>query len=406
MSYYILPKNNNNILLEPNQSHNILKILLSHSLNNYLSEQVKLCPYNEEVLQFINTYEFIFSKVPGYKFAVSKLNPPNNYFYILMEISNIFNLFDSFSKKNIKTMHFSSCSDSTIECLDMLREDKQDIHLIKDLIIPIENSNAHIIDFLYFDIDHQYYDSKNLESYFKGLILILLNILTYQSKNGISVIKMDNLFYKPVLDFIYFLTGMFDKVYIIKPNTSNIFKNERFIICKFFDENIEKQQMQIDLLNIFMENYDNKNGGLHYLFNNDLPSYFLSRIEESNIIIGQQQLDAYDQVTNILKNKNKDEKIENLKKNNIQKCIQMCEKFKIPYNKFADKINIFLQGHIIEEITPNLFLHPFSKENNESNENNENNESIEEIYFDLHSEPKSEINLNSEVNYHSENFEE
>ena len=45
---------------------------------------------------------------------------------------------------------------------------------------------------------------------------------------------------------------------------------------------------------------------------------------------------------NILKNKNKDEKIETIKKNNIYKCIQWCEKHKIPYNKFVDKINMFL----------------------------------------------------------------
>ena len=44
----------------------------------------------------------------------------------------------------------------------------------------------------------------------------------------------------------------------------------------------------------------------------------------------------------IYKNKNKNDKIESIKKTNIQKSISWCEKYKIPCNKFAEKINIFL----------------------------------------------------------------
>jgi low affinity Fe/Cu permease len=65
-------------------------------------------------------------------------------------------------------------------------------------------------------------------------------------------------------------------------------------------------------------------------------------LEESNAVIGQQQLESFDQIINIFKNKNREEKIENLKRNHIQKCIQWCEKNQIPHNKFIDQINIFL----------------------------------------------------------------
>jgi hypothetical protein len=68
----------------------------------------------------------------------------------------------------------------------------------------------------------------------------------------------------------------------------------------------------------------------------------LNKIEESNAVIGQQQLESYNQIINIFKNKNKEEKIESLKRSHIQKCIQWCEKNQIPHNKFTDKINIFL----------------------------------------------------------------
>jgi hypothetical protein len=281
-----------------------------------------------------------------------------------MEISMIFNLFDSFSKKNIiTTMHFSSCPESSFDCLDMLREDKQDVHIIGNLFNCLTTNKINNVEFLYFELEDDYY--TNLESYFKGVVLILLNILTYQSISGISIIKIDIPFHKPVLDFIYILNGLFDKLYIIKPNSSNIFKNERFLICKFFEKNIEPNSYN-ELKN-FIINYNVKNGIITSLLNIELPSYFLNKIEESNIIIGQQQLESYDTAINILKNKNKEEKIESIKKNNIQKCIQMCEKFKIPYNKFADKVNIFLQGHNSEDATiQNVFLTSVNKDYDET----------------------------------------
>ena len=81
---------------------------------------------------------------------------------------------------------------------------------------------------------------------------------------------------------------------------------------------------------------------IYSLISDELPYYFLNKIEDANIIIGHLQLEQYDQLINLIKNKNRDDKIETFKKNNIQKCIQWCEKYKIPFNKFVDKLNIFL----------------------------------------------------------------
>ena len=67
------------------------------------------------------------------------------------------------------------------------------------------------------------------------------------------------------------------------------------------------------------------------------------KIDDINIIIGQQQLECIDQIINIFKNKNnKKEKIDYIRKINIQKSVNWCEKFKIPCNKFIEKTNIFL----------------------------------------------------------------
>ena len=74
----------------------------------------------------------------------------------------------------------------------------------------------------------------------------------------------------------------------------------------------------------------------------DIPNYFLSKIDDLNNTIGKQQLESLDLIINLLKNKNKEEKIQTIKKCNIQKSIAWCEKYKMPFNRFSEKINIFL----------------------------------------------------------------
>jgi len=390
MSYYILPKKNNilhitsHIKLNNNINNNYY---ISHSLFHYLNKQLnEVESLNNDFLKMINPYEFLFSKVPSYKISVSKLKPPSHSFYILMELSHIFNLFDSFSKKNITTMHFSSCPESTIECMDMMREEMHDIHLTMDLsscLNNIQTSYVHNVDFMYFDINLEIYKDDTLtQSYLQKIISTLLNIFIYQSRDGITIIKIGNIFHKVILDIIFLLTSLFEKVYIIKPNTSNIFSNEKFIVCKIFESSFYENNIYIENLKKILIREPNLL--LSSLIEEDLPYYFLNKIEEANAIIGQQQLEAIDNVINIIKNKNKDEKIETLKKINIQKCIQMCEKFKIPYNKFTDKVNIFLQPHLEENlILQNIFLNPLQNLEKINDEYNFDDDSLLNILNEI-----------------------
>ena len=73
--------------------------------------------------------------------------------------------------------------------------------------------------------------------------------------------------------------------------------------------------------------------------------------------------------------------LEILKKNNIQKCVNWCEKYKIPCNKFSEKINIFLPSPT--NVNSNLI--PDSSENLKLHLSNSNSNS----------------NLNSNINFHS-----
>jgi hypothetical protein len=164
--------------------------------------------------------------------------------------------------------------------------------------------------------------------------------LTYQKENGVTIIKIDNIFYKSIVDVLYILTSLYDKVYIVKPNTTNIITNERYLVCKHFT--VKKNETLVNNLELLIKTLNSNNLIVESLISDKLSVYFTNKIEDSNINIGHQQIEHLDLLLHIIKNKNRDDKIDTLKKNNILKCIQWCEKFKIPHNKFVDKINIFL----------------------------------------------------------------
>jgi hypothetical protein len=203
------------------------------------------------------------------------------------------------------------------------------------------NIQKQSIDFLYFELNSKIY--LNTNTYIFGLVIFLKLILTYQKENGVTIIKIDSIFYKPIIDILYILTSLYDKVFIVKPNTTNIIVNERYLVCKKFISSSTNYNILMEQLDLLINTLNNNNRlVVESLINDDLPYYFMNKIEDSNINIGHQQIEHLDLILHIIKNKNRDDKIETLKKNKIIKCIQWCEKFKIPHNKFVDKINIFL----------------------------------------------------------------
>jgi hypothetical protein len=218
----------------------------------------------------------------------------------------------------------------------MFRDNYPDQHLyFENFDIDNNVSNNINFDFLFYETD-----SSN---YFITFIQVLIVILRNQKFNGTSVIKIGNIFHKPVIDILYFLTSLYEKVYICKPNTNNIVSFDRFIVCKNFVHNEQSNNyLKINYLKliIFLKKLEGKN--ISSILDFDIPYYFKNKIDDLNVIIGQQQLDTLDQIISIYRNKNKYEKIELIKKNNIQKSVSWCEKYKIPCNKFTEKINIFL----------------------------------------------------------------
>ena len=165
MSYYILPKNNNNININPTFTDSSFnKPHISHSLYNYYNESseqiLNICinehdlSFNtyEEIIKTVNPYEYIFSKVPGSKFSVSKLKPKTNLFYDFLEVSTTLNIFEGFKNRKINSLHITKNHVDSIECFEMLRENFADNIFFSDNINDefIKSLTDNKFDFLFF----------------------------------------------------------------------------------------------------------------------------------------------------------------------------------------------------------------------------------------------------------------
>jgi hypothetical protein len=357
MSYFLLPKTNNDINININIQLSRKKEIQITS-NCVLQYYERMCkeiikiktensfePFNdyENIVENIHPYECIYKKIPGSKLSVSKLKTNSLLFYDFLEINQVFDLFNFYKNKPLSILNISPNYEDLNYYIEMIKDNNDEV-----LSIPKLNAESYQLinkkyDFIYFEDDFDLCDEIYSPIHINGMIKALLLILYHQTNEGTSLIKISNTFYKPIIDVLYLFSSFFEKVYIMKPTTTNSATFEKYIICKNFNAN------KINTILPKIEKYISMDFILHYsnnyifsIIDEEIPYYFINKIHDLHSILGQQQLEIMEQVINLLKTRNKEEKIETIKRNNIQKSISWCEKFKIPYNKFVDKTNIFL----------------------------------------------------------------
>jgi hypothetical protein len=153
------------------------------------------------------------------------------------------------------------------------------------------------------------------------------------------------------IDLLYILSSFYEKVYIMKPNTSRYANSERYIVCKdFIFSSCEKFYPFIYKA---FEKMLSNDLYIHRFINIPLSYCFTSKLEEYNAIIGQQQIENIHYTISLIENKHKQEKIDNLIRVNIQKCIQWCTKYNISYHPIITNTNVFINQTFIESIEDN-----------------------------------------------------
>jgi hypothetical protein len=354
--------------------------------SNEILSSINDVSYNtlKELIIIVNPYEFIHTVIPGTKNSVSKLKTQSNIFYDFLEIITSLNMLD-LKQKDINLLIITENYKDIIQCIELIRENnnfhKLFLNEIDNLYLQTmkEDNYGYDYDFIFFEAN-----ITTLDTYIIDLIKIIMIIFKQMKNNGSCIIKIDTIFHKPVVDILYLLSSCFEKIYIIKPHTNNITTFEKYIVCKYFILNENKSKIYNNNYNI-LDNYlvNLKDIKILSLIDSETPCYFINKINDINTIIGQQQLESLHNIINILNSRNKNDKIELIKKTNIQKCVIWCEKFKLPFNKFTEKTNIFLSS--VKEIENNkyIFTNNETTDTTREHSNDTNNNYIDiNFYFD------------------------
>jgi 23S rRNA U2552 (ribose-2'-O)-methylase RlmE/FtsJ len=188
-------------------------------------------------------------------------------------------------------------------------------------------------------------DFNNQEQICTNLIFAQICFaIAIQKQGGSFVLKVFDIFTQASIDLLYILSNCYEKVYIIKPNTSRVANSEKYIICKnFVLENSKPFVLRLSKIYDVMDCEKTMENEIRRFLNINISHYYINKLEEINAIFGQQQIENINATFNLIGN-TKNDKIELYKKNNISKCTHWCQKYNIPYNKTITAPNIFMSS--------------------------------------------------------------
>lgn len=310
--------------ISPSYFQNILPVL--DEVKKLVQEDNK----NEDLLTLINPFILVFFPFYGklVKAPVSKLETEQNIIFCFQEIFALLNVWRSY--KNV--FYFG---DYTADF-----ETFQSYYKNKYNILTRELPN---IKMVCYDIKKEILQDS--QRYCKELLHILYNICETFQKSDSCIIVLDHLFFKPIVEFLFLLSSIFAKTFLVKPSISNPTTFEKFVVCQNFQLTGMKTENLKSKIHEAITNVEaNSTLTISSLLSCDLPAYFLNKLEDIHVVFGQNQIDVLHQIINIANSKNKNEKMDNLQKHGIQKSCQWCDKFDVPYNKYTERPNIFREG--------------------------------------------------------------
>lgn len=379
-----------------NQSDTIPPQYLSYSLHKFISE-IK-CKIDECVddwdayKKHTNPYEYIHSSSSSNRISVCKYRPISRAFFKLVEMIDILKIpqFDTSAKQItmfglaegpggfIEAAHYfnknpqSRFYGMTIE--DPTNQDvpgwkkargflkhNENVILEKGAdgtgdLLSVANFNYVVdkycgsIDFITGDGGFDFsMDFNNQEISMTNLLFAqIAYALCLQKPGGSFVLKLFDCFYKPTTEMLFLLASMYTHVHIVKPNTSRAANSERYVVCTGY-----KLTADAIMKNAFGAIIAEMNPALYIrsLLSVKVPLYFYSKIEEVNVVFGQNQLDNIYTTLGLIETRAKKDKIDHYVRQNIQKCIQWCIRHNFDYNEPTSDnsgANIFSQKKYVQ----------------------------------------------------------
>ena len=359
--------------------------IVSFSLFHYLYDiKSSLDEYGAQwdtAKKYTNTYEFIHSRVPNRRYSVSRRNPLSRSYFKLIEIMHTFPVLPAASAggAGVSTFHLAEGPGGFIEAVvDHRRASSDtDTHVGMTLIdidddgvpgwrkshetllrhsgvrieygsdgtgnilslnnlLHCEQRYGHSMDFVTADGGFDFSLDFNRQE--RNMIPLLFAEVCYalllQRHRGSFVLKIFDCFYAATLDVVFLLCAFYDKVSFFKPQTSRAANSEKYLVCTGFLPTSNKYFAPV-LVSAFERMLAACSGPPSCAFNarflsTPLPYIFLRRMEDCNAIFGQQQLENIHQTINLIENRYRNNKIDVLRRQNINKCVAWCHQHSIP----------------------------------------------------------------------------
>lgn len=380
MTYYLLPKTSINIQKHINIffDDELPVINLSFSLSKYLSlmkEKIDLfCDDWDNFKRYTNPYEFIHTIIPNKNKSVCKYKPLSRSYFKMIEIIHLLKININDNNK-INSFHLAEGPGGFIEALAQLRNNPNDRYIGMTLIddndtnipgwkksniflnkytnvkiengmdktgnlLSIDNFNycyvnyANSMDIITadggFDFSHDF--SKQEINISQLLFSQIAYAIIMQKKGGCFILKIFDCFMQHTIDLLCILSSFYDKVYIVKPNTSRYANSEKYIVCKNFNFYQNSQYYYDIFYKPFCSMINTEDKYIKRFLDIDISLHFISKLQEFNAIFGQQQLENIYHTFTIIHNKSKMDKYHSNIRNNILKCINWCNKYGLETN--------------------------------------------------------------------------
>tara|TARA_Y100000389_G_C17471366_1_gene531525 strand:- start:1260 stop:2432 length:1173 start_codon:yes stop_codon:yes gene_type:complete len=353
-----------------NENYIINKTLKEYLIN--IKMEINLIINKWDVVKkFTNKYEYINTPInienTNIKATVCSYKPISRSYFKMIEILKIY---DFKFPKDIASFHLAEGPGGFIEALTNVRKNINDVYygmtlMTKNKDIPnwnkidnflSNNKNIQLIygpkkdgnlyfrhnldyiksnfknkmDFITADggFDYSVDFNKQEENSINLIFCEVIYALTLQKQGGSFILKVFDIFHSNTIEILYILSYFYDRVYIYKPLTSREANSEKYLICINFDLKSNYENIMTKLTDGFI-NLDVQK--VNKILNHDLNCYFLNKVQEINAIYGQQQIEKILTTVNYIHDESSlKEKLNKIKKVNIEKCKKWCKDYNQP----------------------------------------------------------------------------
>lgn len=332
-----------------NMNHIEENISVSNSIRNYGINEYRnvslICLYKPisdlyfKIIEIIHSLRFIFKENTYERFVMFSFgkNPYNAIEPFYHNRKNINDKYFGIETSNTELCEKSSCLKKLLP-VSNIPFSCDDPRFMKSIIEQHKN----IANFIFCEGGDETYPEfiKN-----EQLFVEIFAAVCVQKKGGCLIVKLADCFQKSSIDIIYILSSMYEKTYISKPIISPQSSPERFLVCVnfiFADCSEYYTVFEHALEKIQHKKKDEKI--MSFLSNTHIPLFFKTKMEECNVIIGQQQLEN---IHKTFLNENNAQIYEYQEISNMKKSILWCEKFNIEHNQ-KDVIDNTIKNNIFK----------------------------------------------------------